>query len=326
VAIQGADIEPRCYQNVLSFTKGVIGKRLRNLVTNHQEGHIISKYVELTKLRIMFLLNFVAVSGVIAASGAFPLTSILFILIAGSLAAGGSSAINSYIDRDIDAKMPRTSKRPIPIGFINPPEKALWFGISLLGLGLIFSALVLPLLATVFIALGALTYVVVYTLWLKRKHPSNIVIGGAAGSFATLAGWASVESSSLFLGIFMALLIFVWTPSHFWCLAIKLKESYRAVNIPMLPSLVSSKVAAKYILVNSIFLVVISILPVFLKGLGLGIPYLVVAVSLGALLLWGDIKLLRNPSSEIAWKAYKFSSPYLAVVFIGIMVDVVFFI
>ena len=94
----------------------------------------------------------------------------------------------------------------------------------------------------------------------------------------------------------------------------------------MLPSLVSSKVAAKYILVNSIFLVVISILPVFLKGLGLGIPYLVVAVSLGALLLWGDIKLLRNPSSEIAWKAYKFSSPYLAVVFIGIMVDVVFFI
>ena len=116
------------------------------MVEKAHEGHIISKYVELTKLRIMFLLNFVAVSGVIAASGAFPITPIIFILIAGSLAAGGSSAINSYIDRDIDAKMPRTSKRPIPIGFINPPEKALWFGISLLGLGLIFSALVLPLL------------------------------------------------------------------------------------------------------------------------------------------------------------------------------------
>ncbi len=295
------------------------------MVTNHQEGHIISKYVELTKLRIMFLLNFVAVSGVIAASGAFPITSIISILIAGSLATGGSSAINSYIDRDIDANMPRTSKRPIPIGYIKPPEKALWFGLSLLGLGLIFSALVLPILTTVFIALGAFTYVVVYTLWLKRKHPSNIVIGGAAGSFATLAGWAAIESSNLFLGIFMALLIFIWTPSHFWCLAIKLKDSYKKVKIPMLPSLVTSKVAARYILLNSILLVAISVLPFFLKDLGLGVPYLIVAVSLGALLLWGDIKLVRNPSSEIAWKAYKFSSPYLAVVFIGIMVDVVFF-
>ncbi|MFQ6011630.1 MAG: heme o synthase [Nitrososphaerales archaeon] len=282
----------------------------------------ISIYVELTKLRIMFLLNFVAVGGVVAASGGFPITSIANILIAGSLAAGGSSAINSYLDRDIDAKMPRTNKRPIPIGYINPPEKALWFGLSLLGLGLVFSVFVLPLLSTLFIALGAFTYVVVYTMWLKRRHPSNIVIGGAAGSFATLAGWASVSTGSPFLGIFMALLIFIWTPSHFWCLAIKLKDSYRKVKIPMLPSVVPSEVAARYILINSVFLVAISVIPFFFSYLGA--IYLIIALIFGALLLWGDMKLLKNPSSDVAWKAYKFSSPYLAIVFIGIMVDVVY--
>ncbi|MGH9909247.1 MAG: protoheme IX farnesyltransferase, partial [Nitrososphaerales archaeon] len=171
-----------------------------------------------------------------------------------------------------------------------------------------------------FIGLGIFFYVIIYTAWLKRSNASNIVIGGFAGSCASYAGWAAATGTLDLLGFLVGLLVFIWTPGHFWCLAIKSKEEYASARIPMLPVLVGDSAAAKYVLANTLILVPFSIMLYFF---GLGLLYLIVASISGAMILAYNFKLIKNPSKDIAWKAYKISSPYLAIIFLALMFDAI---
>ena len=223
----------------------------------------------------------------------------------------------------MDAKMKRTMGRPRPSGKIVPPHHALYLGLGLLAAGVVVAALTLNYVATFFIALGAFVYVPVYTLFLKPRTTWNIVLGGFAGSCAALAGWYAVTFQSAIVGWLLGALVFVWTPSHFWSLAVITEEDYSAVNIPMLPSVVGPVAASRYIVVNTLFLIPVSLLYVY-YFLGLGFfVYLGVALVFDLLLLATNIKLFRAPTKANAWLAFKFSSPYLAVIFLVAMVAAV---
>jgi heme o synthase len=283
-----------------------------------------SDYVALTKPKIIPLLLLSAIgSSVIAARGIPSVPVLLGVLLGGSLASGGALALNSYIEMGIDSQMKRTRNRPLPAGRLVPPANALYFGFGLVTIGVIVAFLTLNLVATLFIALGAFVYVPVYTVYLKPRTTWNIVLGGFAGSCAALAGWYAVTFSDPAVGWILAALVFVWTPSHFWSLAVITEQDYSVVGVPMLPSVVGPAAASKYIVVNTLLLIPVSLLfAAYLAGLGLAV-YLTVAVVFDALLLGTNLKLLRSPTKANAWLAFKFSSPYLAIIFLAAMVAVV---
>ena len=271
------------------------------------------------KPRIVLLLDFTALAAFLVASGSqLDLVRLASVVVAGTLASGGAGALNSYIDRDIDRKMGRTSQRPIPKGEVSP-ERALVFGVGLVGASLALSLVYLPLLATLFIILGAVIYVLFYTRFLKPRTSLNIVLGGSAGSCAPLAGWAAATGQVGLAAWLMALLIFVWTPSHFWGLAMRAVGDYSKVGIPMLPVVVGEKRAAQYIALNTFLLVPLSL--VFVPLGMFGIVYLAIAGALGLGLILVDLKLAFNPTKARAWTAFKFSSPYLAIVFLAMVLD-----
>lgn len=280
------------------------------------------EYLEVSKLRIVAVLDLVAVTSLLAASHwNVSAEKLVFIIIAGTLASMGSSALNHYYDRDIDLLMTRTSKRPIPSGRIKA-NNVLAFGLTLSIVSVAVAYLTLNPVSAAFIGLGIFFYVIIYTAWLKRANASNIVIGGFAGSCASYAGWSAATGTLDLLGFLVGLLVFIWTPSHFWCLAIKSKEEYASARIPMLPVLVGTSTAAKYILANTLVLVPFSIMLYFF---GLGLLYLIIASISGAMMLMYNFKLIQNPSKDIAWKAYKVSSPYLAIIFLALMFDALYF-
>ncbi len=283
-----------------------------------------SDYLSLTKPKIVPLLLMAALGSAVVAARGIPSLSIIFgVLVGGALASSGALALNSYLEIGVDAKMKRTMGRPLPSGRIVPASHALYLGISLLMAGVVVAFLTLNLLATFFISLGAFIYVPVYTLYLKPRTSWNIVLGGFAGSCAALAGWYAVTSSSAVVGWLLGALVFVWTPSHFWSLAVITEEDYSAVKIPMLPSVVGPVAASKYIVVNTLLLIPVSLLYAFyFLGLGLFV-YLAVAVVFDLLLLATNVKLFMSPTKENAWLAFKFSSPYLAVIFSVAMVAAV---
>jgi len=284
----------------------------------------LSDYFELTKPRITPLLVFVAVgSSVVASRGLPPINVLVGLLLGGTLAASGSLSVNSYLEMDIDSKMKRTQTRPLPSHRIIPPRNALAFGLGLLAAGLVVAYLFLDLAATLFVALGAIVYIPIYTIFLKPRTSWNIVLGGFAGSCAALAGWYSVTFANQAAAWILGALVFVWTPSHFWSLAVLMEEDYTAAGIPMLPSVVGSQRASKYIVTNTLVLIPVSLLlSLFLGGIGL-IIYLGATLLFDALLLGTNIRLLRSPTKENAWLAFKFSAPYLAVVFLIAMVGAV---
>ncbi len=185
----------------------------------------------------------------------------------------------------------------------------------------IYSYFTLNPIATFFIALGIFFYVVVYTIWLKRLNTSNIVIGGFAGSAASMAGWAAATGSMDILGFLIGFLVFVWTPSHFWCLAMKMKDEYKEAQVPMLPVVIGMQKTSKYILVNTIILLPYSLM---LYAFGMGIVYTIIAAVSGGLMLAYHYKLTKNPTSDFAWKAYKVTAPYLTIIFVGIALDAAF--
>ena len=235
------------------------------------------------------------------------------------MASGGAGALNSYLDEDIDRSMGRTSRRPIPQGEVSP-FNALLFGTGLILGAVAISILALPLTAGLFIVLGAGIYVLFYTKYLKRRTTLNIVLGGSAGSCAPLAGWAAATGNvSAVAPWLMALLVFVWTPSHFWALAMRAVNDYTRVGIPMLPVVVGEKKTAQYIAVNTFLLVPLSLA---LVPFGFGLLYLVVAALFGLGMIILDLKLVVNPTKSQAWTAFKFSSPYLAIVFLAMALDV----
>ena len=284
----------------------------------------LKEIFEVSKPRIIILLVITAVTSMYAGSKfvgpELSELGILHIIIAGSLASAGSSALNHFYDRDIDLKMKRTSKRPIPSGRIKPIT-VLVYGLGVSITSVVYAALTLNYLCTFFIALGIFFYVVIYTVWLKRLNSSNIVIGGFAGSAASMAGWSAATGSIDILGFLIGFLVFVWTPSHFWCLAMKIRDEYAEVKIPMLPVLIGMERTSKYILANTMILLPYSLM---LYAFGMGVIYTIFAAVAGGLMLLYHYKLTKTPTSDFAWKAYKVTAPYLTIIFIGIALDAAF--
>ena len=287
-------------------------------------------YVEVSKPRIVVVLVITAVTSLLAATRfdstpdvAWDTTAwnLGFLTLSGALASMGASALNHYYDRDIDKIMERTAKRPIPAGRLSA-QSVLVYGIAISSLSVAIAWFTLNPVATGMIALGIFFYVIIYTAWLKRSNASNIVIGGFAGSAASMAGWATTTGSMDLLGFLVGWLVFMWTPPHFWCLAIRAREEYASVRVPMLPVLIGNQRTASYILINTAILLPYSIA---LSLFGLGMLYVAVAAVSGSLMLVYHYKLTRNPTPEFAWKAYKVTAPYLVVIFIALALDALYY-
>ena len=283
--------------------------------------HIIKQYMPLFKLKICILITFSAIVGLVLTSpGNVSLGTVLILIITTILASGSASAFNHYYDMDIDAVMDRTKGRPLPTRSIINPNNVLMISVVLFISGIILAALLLNYVAALHLALGAVFYGVIYTVLLKRRTWTNIIIGGLAGSFAVLAGGASANPEFCLPPLLLAVVLFFWTPSHFWSFAIAQKDDYRKAGIPMLPVIAGNSKTAWYILINTIFLLVSSFM---LSVYGtLGTLYTVVAVIAGGYFIFRNIQLLRNPSKEVAWRNFRDSIIYLKVIFLAIIADV----
>ena len=288
----------------------------------------INEIIEISKPRIVVLLVITAITSMYAASklvsGSPQLEYLdyLHIIVAGSLASAGSSALNHYYDKDIDPKMSRTSSRPIPSGRMNA-SNVLLYGLIVSCVSVIYGFFALNAVSAFFIAVGIFSYVVIYTVWLKRRNTSNIVIGGIAGSAAAWAGWSAATGSMDLLGFLVGFLVFVWTPSHFWCLAMKMKDQYAQAEVPMLPVVIGMQKTSKFILGNTLILIPYSLILILIPD-GLGIVYAVIASVSGGLMLVYHYKLTKTPTSEFAWKAYKVTAPYLTIIFLAVALDAAF--
>lgn len=283
----------------------------------------IKRYLPLFKLRICSLITFSAIVGLIAAqSKDFTFGKLLFLVIATMLASTSASAFNHYFDSDIDSLMKRTKKRPLPAGGIINSRTVLGIAAALFAASLLVSFKALNPMVAVHLALGAFVYAIVYTVWLKRRSWLNIIIGGLAGSFAVLAGGASVNPEFCMPPALLAVVMFFWTPSHFWSFAIFHKEEYERAGVPMLPVVIGDSRTARYILINTVLLVASSLVPYFLGYNG---PiYLVAAVAVGVYFIVWNIRLLRNPTKDIAWKNFKISMMYLGILFSSVIVEMGF--
>ena len=282
-------------------------------------GRTLRTYLELAKLRIVTLLLFTTVTAMIVAAQGIPALSVLLpTLIGGALSAMGASALNQYLDRDLDAKMTRTARRPIPSGRVSPTN-ALLFGLALI----VWSTLILWILVNPLTALlalgGAIYYVVVYTALLKRNTVVNILIGGGAGAMPVLVGWAAVTGGLSYEALILFAIIFYWTPPHSWALALLVNSDYSRANVPMMPVARGEDITRRQILLYAIQLVIISLLPVLFGFLG-GI-YLVAAVALGVGLIRASVILIRRRDGASARKTYKFSTAYLAFLFMAMIID-----
>jgi protoheme IX farnesyltransferase len=281
---------------------------------------LLADLVTLTKPRIISLLLVTTVAPMfITPAGLPPLGLIGWVVLGGYLMAGGANAINMWFDRDIDDKMARTKLRPIPSGRMSPAA-VLAFGMTITLLAfLIFWSYVNPLAA--WLALGGLLfYVFIYTIWLKRSSPQNIVIGGAAGAFPPLVGWAAMTGSVDLGAIYLFAIIFFWTPPHFWALALNKTEDYGKAGIPMMPNIHGIDETKRQMLLYTLMLVPLTVMPSVI-GIS-GLFYGVAASLLGLRFLQLCWKILRETGvTPTTWKLYKFSLAYLALLFIAMAVD-----
>jgi protoheme IX farnesyltransferase len=276
-------------------------------------------YVELTKPRIVLLLLFTTVTAmVIAANGVPSLALLVPTIIGGAFAAAGSSAINQYCDRDLDAKMSRTARRPIPSGRIAPIN-ALLFGLGLVAWATMIFGIWVNWLAAALALGGALYYVVIYTLLLKRNTVLNILIGGGAGAMPVLVGWAAVTNSVSFAALILFAIVFYWTPPHSWALALLVNTDYTRANVPMMPVARGEDVTRRQILLYSIMLLLISVLPTVFGTLSF--IYLLAALALGGGLIRSALSLIEKRTGAAARSTYKFSTAYLAFLFFAMMID-----
>lgn len=297
----------------------------------------VAVYYELTKPKIWYLLVFTAFGAAITASNIYniPISAATWVLMLFSVAAGSAAAntLTNYHDRDIDAIMERTKDRPLPSKRIFPAEKARNFGFVLAGASLILAfgisfttTLEQGLWATVFIAFGLANNIGVYSYALKRHSRTNIILGGLCGGSPPLIGWVAVTMSDLWtMGLVMAGLVFIWIPLHIWSLTLHFKEDYNKVNVPMLTAVQSEKTSARVVAISTVVMVIFSIIPFFLSTEA-GIPmmgptYLWTAIASGALMVGLSIWVVAKPTEKASWTLFKFSSPYLAILFIALMVD-----
>jgi protoheme IX farnesyltransferase len=277
-------------------------------------------YVTLTKPRIISLLLVTTLAPMVIAARGWPSGwTILWTMLGGYLMAGGANAINMYLDRDIDREMARTSLRPIPSGRMSPGH-VLGFGITLGAASFALFASLVNLLSAVLALAGLLYYVFIYTRWLKRTSPQNIVIGGAAGAFPPLVGWAAATGEITLTAIYLFLIVFFWTPPHFWALALIKQKDYGRVGIPMAPNVWGERETLRQMLIYTLILIPTTILPV---GFGeLGLVYGVSAAMLGGWLLWGVLRVRRAARlTQPAWSLYRSSLLYLALLFFAMLVD-----
>jgi protoheme IX farnesyltransferase len=278
---------------------------------------VLRDYLTLTKLKVQSLLLFTTVTTMYVA-GDPSLSLILLTCLGGALSAGGAGAINHAIDRDIDRTMARTANRPVAAGRISPGA-AIAFGASLeCASFLLLATTVNPLAATLSLW-GFLGYVFVYTLWLKRTTPQNIVIGGAAGAMPPLVAWAAVTGGLSGMAFFLFAIVFFWTPPHFWALSLLMKDEYAKAGIPMLPVVRGEDETRRQILLYTVLLYAVTQLP-FCAG-GLGIAYLVPSMLLGAGFIYCAVKLLRTADRRWALRTYLFSLAYLALLFLAMAID-----
>lgn len=266
-------------------------------------------YLQLLKPRIVFLNVFVAgVAMFLAWNGRVEPVIFTITLFAGAAAVAGSGAINCFLERELDSQMMRTKTRALPSGRMAPIA-ALLLGTILIVASLIVSAIFVNLLASGFIALGVATYLIVYTLWLKKRSIHNVVIGGFAGSCSALAGWAAATNSISLFPALLAILIFLWTPGHFWPLAFSLKDDYARAKIPMLPVTLGEQGAARVIAASNFLVVAFTFSFVILQLSGL--IYMIVASTFGGLMVVWNIRLLQSHTKAAAWRVFKLSSVYL---------------
>ncbi len=265
---------------------------------------------------IMVLLVFEALTAMIVAAGrSVSLVGLISLALVGILSSGGSAALNQYLERDRDALMSRTDSRPVATRVISPIS-ALSFGICMVGLGVALSYFLFNLVTSSMILLGALSYIFLYTLYLKPRTKWNIVIGGIAGVFPALAGWAAATGFVSWPGLFIGLLVFLWTPPHFWGLSMKFKEDYQKTGFPMLSVVKTENQVIHWIAYSSIPLFVFSFLPYAFPILGsFNISYYVIAGVMALAFIVVDVQMLRNPSPNNGFKAFLISLPYLFVLF-----------
>ncbi|HEX9311847.1 MAG TPA: heme o synthase [Actinomycetota bacterium] len=281
----------------------------------------VRAYVKLTKPRIVVLLLITTVPAMILADRGVPsLWLIVATLLGGTLSAGGANAVNQYLDRDIDEIMLRTRRRPLPSRRIEPRD-ALVFGLVLGVAGFAFLWATVNLLSAALATAAMAFYVLVYTLWLKRRSPQNIVIGGAAGAVPALVGWTAVTGRIGWPAVVLFLIVFVWTPPHFWALSLRYRRDYAAAGVPMLPVVAGEDETRRQILWYSIGLVAISLALVPVAHMGF--LYLVAAMVLGARFVSGALKLRRRPTLAAAMALFRYSLVYLAVLFAAVAVDTV---
>jgi protoheme IX farnesyltransferase len=280
----------------------------------------VRDYVTLTKPRIMSLLLLTGLCGMFVGAGGVPPVWLIAVTMLGlALACGGASALNHVLDRDIDRLMgERTRARPLPADRM-PASSALEFGLALSAFSFVLLASAVNVLTATLALVGNLFYVLVYTGWLKRSTPQNIVIGGAAGAVPPLVGWAAATGNLTLPALWLFLIVFFWTPPHFWALALLLKENYAAARVPMLPVVRGVGATTRQIVGYSLVLVGITAAPFAAGTLGLG--YLVSALVLGAVFIWLALALLRAASRRRAALLFHYSLVYLALLFITMAVD-----
>jgi protoheme IX farnesyltransferase len=278
----------------------------------------VADYVTLTKPKVQSLLLLTTVTTMYVA-GDPSLALVFWTVLGGSLASGGAGAVNHWYDRDIDAQMARTASRPVPAGRISP-RAALSFGIVLAVLSFVQMSLTVNVLAAALALSGFLGYVFVYTMWLKRSTPQNIVIGGAAGCVPVLVAWAAVTGEVGLPALVLFAIVFYWTPPHFWALALRYRGDYAAANVPMLPVVRGEAETARQIVLYTVALIAVSLL--LLPAAGMGWIYLVAAVGLGASFLLQALRLRADAGNgRAAISLFRYSISYLTLLFAAIAAD-----
>lgn len=284
-----------------------------------QMQRALSDYIALTKPRVISLLLLTTLAAMFITPAGPPAWYLVFwTAIGGYLMAGGANAVNMAYDTDIDRVMGRTSRRPVPQGRV-PARNAYIFGFALAALSAIIFVLFVNILTAVMALAGFVYYTVIYTRWLKRRTWHNIVIGGGAGAIPALVGWAAASGQLTWPALMLFAIVFYWTPPHFWALALMKKKDYARANVPMLPVVAGEQETIRQILLYTIAMVVLSLVPVPLKVMGW--VYLVGAVALGGIFLARAWQLRSNPSPMAAARLYKYSLLYLALLFIGMVID-----
>ena len=279
---------------------------------------LVSDYVDLTKPKVQSLLLLTTVA-TMEVAGDPSVGRVALTCAGGYLSAGGAGAINHYWDRDIDGRMRRTANRPVPSGRVSPAA-AVRFGIGLQVLSFVLLSLTVNVLAASLALGGFVGYVGVYTMWLKRRTPLNIVIGGAAGAMPPLVAWAATRGSIGWTAVYLFAIVFYWTPAHFWALSLLMKDEYAEVGIPMLPVVRGEQETRRQILLYSMLLYAVSQLP-FCVGVFGGF-YLAASMLLGLAFIAGAVLLYRRADRKTALRLYLFSMLYLALLFASMVLDV----